>query len=296
MSEKIGFVGLGSMGSAMAANILAAGYALRVYNRTADKAKPLVEQGATQAQTPGGTAEPGGIVVSMLTNDKALEEVTLGRDGLAEALGQGGIHLSMSTVSPDTARRLAEEHEKRGSVYLAAPVFGKPDAAESRRLWIAVSGNAAAKERVRPVLETMGQGVQDFGDDAGAASLVKLTGNFLFGATIEALGEAYTLAQKGGVSRQAVHEFFTQTLFACPAYQNYGKMIASGEYQPVGATPSLIRKDFGLILAESQKSQAPMPLASLIHDRLTTLVAKGKEDQDWAGFAGEISENAGLSQ
>ena len=294
MSETVGFIGLGGMGSAMAANLMEAGFALRVYNRTPGKAKPLVEMGAAQADTPGGAVTRGGLVVSMLTNDQALEEVTLGENGLAEALGVGGVHVSMSTVAPDTSRRLAQRHAALGGHFVAAPVFGKPDAAAARKLWIATSGPEEAKTRVRPLLDAMGQGVYDFGEDAGAASVVKLTGNFLLGAAIEAMGEAFTLAQKSGIDRQAVFALFSETLFACPVYKNYGKMIAAEDYQPVGAVPSLIRKDFGLVLDEARAQNVPMPLAGLVHDRLTSMVAKDREDRDWAGFAGEVSESAGL--
>lgn len=293
MSETIGFVGLGEMGSAMAANVLKAGFALHVYNRTPEKVRPLVKQGAAQADTPAEAAAAG-VVVTMLTNDAALEEVTTGKNGLAGALGKDGVHVSMSTVSPETARRMADAHQAHGEWYVAAPVFGKPDAAAAKKLWIATSGPPEAKARLGPLLDSMSQGLYDFGDDPGAANTVKLAGNFLLGAAIEAMGEAFTLAQKSGIERQAIYEMFTQTLFACPVYKNYGHMIASEEYQPVGARPSLIRKDLGLVLAEASTHQVPMPLANLVHDRLTALVAKGREDRDWAGFAGEISEAAGL--
>ena len=294
MNETIGFIGLGGMGSAMAANVLKAGFGLRVYNRTPERAGPLVEQGAWQADTPAGAAQAGGIVVTMLTNDQAVEEVAFGENGFGEALGEGGIHVSMSTISPELSRRLAERHAALGTRYVAAPVFGKPDAAAAQKLWIATSGPEDAKARVRPLLDAMGQGVHDFGGDAGAANVVKLCGNFLLGAAIEAMGEAFTLAQKNGIPRQAVYELFTSTLFACPVYQNYGKLIAAEHYQPIGAVPSLIRKDFGLLLQEAKNSHVPMPLAGLVHDRLTAMVAKGREDRDWAGFAQEVSESAGL--
>ena len=294
MNETIGFIGLGSMGSAMAANVQKAGIEMRVYNRTSEKAKALVEKGAVQADTPAGAAQTGGIVVTMLTNDQAVEEMAFGENGFGEVLGEGGVHVSMSTISPELSRRLAERHAALGTQYVAAPVFGKPDAAAAQKLWIATSGPETAKARVRPVLEVMGQGVYDFGEDAGAANVVKLCGNFLLGAAIEAMGEAFTLAQKNGVSRQSVYELFTSTLFACPVYQNYGKLIAAEHYQPIGAIPSLIRKDFGLLLQEAKTSHVPMPLASLVHDRLTAMVARGREDRDWAGFAQEVSDSAGL--
>ena len=294
MSETIGFIGLGGMGTAMAANLLKAGFTLKVYNRTPHRAEPLVALGATQVHSIAEAAEEGGIVITMLTNDAAVQAVAFGDSGFGEALGTGGIHVSMSTISPEASRQLAQLHNAQQSYYVAAPVFGKPDAAAAQKLWIATSGPIEAKTRIQPLLDAMGQGIYDFGDDPGAANVVKLTGNFMFGAAIEAMGEAFTLAQKNGISRTAVYDFFSETLFNCPVYKNYGKLISEEHYQPIGALPSLIRKDFGLILQEAQNSAVPMPLASLVHDRLTAMVAKGREDRDWAGFAGEISENAGL--
>ncbi len=294
MSETIGFIGLGGMGTAMAANLLKGGFHMKVYNRTPHRAEPLVALGATQVHSVAETAEEGGIVVSMLTNDAAVQTVAFGDGGFGHMLGAGGIHVSMSTISPEASRRLATRHNEQHSQYIAAPVFGKPDAAAAQKLWIATSGPAEAKTRIQPLLDAIGQGVYDFGDDPGAANVVKLAGNFLLGAAIEAMGEAFTLAKKNGIPRTAVYDFFSETLFNCPIYKNYGKLISEEHYQPIGAVPSLIRKDFGLILQESQNSAVPMPLASLVHDRLTAMVAKGREDRDWAGFAGEISENAGL--
>ena len=294
MSETIGFIGLGGMGAVMAASLLDAGFALKVYNRTPHRAEPLVRRGAVQVGSIAEAATEGGVVVTMLTNDAAVEAVAFGDSGFGAALGTGGVHVSMSTIAPETSRHLARLHDAQQSYYVAAPVFGKPDAAAAKKLWVATSGPAEAKTRIQPVLDAMGQGVYDFGDDPGSANVVKLTGNFMFGAAIEAMGEAFTLAQKNGISRTAVYDFFTETLFNCPVYKNYGKLISEEHYQPIGAVPSLIRKDFGLILDAARQAAVPMPLASLVHDRLTAMVAKGREDRDWAGFAGEISENAGL--
>jgi 3-hydroxyisobutyrate dehydrogenase-like beta-hydroxyacid dehydrogenase len=291
--ETIGFIGLGAMGAAMATSLLKAGFNLRVYNRTVEKARPLLERGATLARSPAEAVEPGGIAVTMLTDDRAVEDVTLGANGLLERLGDG-IHLSMSTIAPHTARRLADLHRERGASYVASPVFGKPDVAAQGKLWIASSGDGAARTQVRPIQEAIGQRVVDFGDDPGAANVIKLAGNFMFGAAIEAMAEAFTLVQKHGVPRRQAYEFFTQTLFDCPAYHAYGELIASEHYQPVGARPSLIRKDFRLILEAADEELVPMPLAELIHERLTATVAKGREDADWAGFAREVSEGAGL--
>ncbi len=295
MKETVGFVGLGGMGAAMAANLLRAGYPLRVWNRTPGRAGPLVAEGARPAATPAdAAAAPGGIVITMVSDDRALEEVTHGPRGVLTGLGRGGVHLSMSTVSPALARRLAEEHRRHGAAYLAAPVFGKPEVAAARQLRIVVAGDEQARQRARPVLDALSQGVHDFGDDPGSANVVKLCGNFLLGAAIEAMAEAFTLAQKHGVPRRQVHEFFSRTLFDCFVYRGYGELVASETYEPVGAKPSLIRKDYGLILDAANDALTPMPLARLIHERLTSTVAKGRDDRDWAGFAREVSEAAGL--
>ena len=296
MNQVIGFIGLGNMGLPMASNLIEAGYTLQVYNRTPEKARSLVDKGAKLANNPSDVVESEGIVITMLANDQALEAVVLGENGILEKLGTGGIHLSMSTVSPATAQNLAKYHERRGTHYLAAPVFGRPDAAAAKKLWICLSGNGTAKERVLPVLNRLGQGVFDFGEDVGAANVVKLTGNFLIISAIEAMAEAFTLAEKNGIDRTQVAELFGQTLFACPIYQNYGRMIAQQQYQPAGFKLSLGLKDVTLALQTARDSQMPMPLASLLHDRLMAAVAKGRGDIDWTGLALEISEEAGIKE
>jgi 3-hydroxyisobutyrate dehydrogenase-like beta-hydroxyacid dehydrogenase len=293
MKETVGFIGLGGMGLAVATNLLKAGFGLRVYNRTAEKARPLLELGARLARSPAEAAEPGGIVVTLVSDDRAVEDVTLGANGFLGGLGDG-VHLSMSTIAPRTARRLAALHQEHGGRYVASPVFGKPEVAARAKLWVVTSGDAASRARVRPLQEAISRQVFDFGDEAGAANVIKLAGNFLLGAAIEAMAEAFTLAQKHGVPRQQTYEFFSQTLFDCFVYRGYGELIASEHYQPVGARPSLIRKDYGLILEAAGEGLVPMPLAALIHERLTATVAKGREDADWAGFAREVSEGAGL--
>ncbi len=294
MNEVISFIGLGSMGLPIAMNLLESGYNLRVYNRTAQKAQPLVEKGAELVSNPADVVEPGSIAISMLANDQAVEEVVLGENGILEKLGSGGVHISMSTVSPTTAEKLAQQHQQQGSHYLAAPVFGRPDAAATRKLWICLSGNAAAKERALPLLNVLGQKVFDFGEQVGAANVVKLSGNFLIVSAIEAMAEAFTLAQKNGIERSQVAELFGQTLFACPIYQNYGRLIAQEQYEPAGFKLSLGLKDVELALQTAKESQMPMPLASLVRDRLISAVAKGRGDIDWTGLALGVSEEAGL--
>jgi 3-hydroxyisobutyrate dehydrogenase-like beta-hydroxyacid dehydrogenase len=295
MSERIGFIGLGNMGQPMARNLLKAGFELRVYNRNAAKAKPLVELGAQQVFRPSEVVEPGGIVITMVANDSALESVVLGNEGFLERLGPNGIHLSMSTVSPATAHKLADFHAKHGSIYLAAPVFGRPEAAAARKLWICLSGPQAGKERVQPVLNALGQGIFDFGEDPGAANVVKLAGNFLIAAAMEGMAEALTLAEKNGIDRSKVIDMLGQTIFACPIYQNYGKTIAEKRYTPPGFYLSLGLKDVGLVLQTADSAKVPMPFASLLHDRFLASVAKGRGDMDWSALALDVSEDAGLS-
>ena len=295
MSETIGFIGLGNMGQPISTNILKAGFALRVYNRSAHKAQPLVEQGAQQVSRPRDVVEAGGIVVSMVANDSALESITLGEDGILARLGPGGVHISMSTIAPATARRLSELHAERECAYVTAPVFGRPEAAAAGKLWIVSAGAQAAKERVRPILEAIGQKTFDFGEAPEAASLVKVTGNFLIAAAMEAMAEALTLAEKNGVERTAVIEMLSQTIFASPIYQNYGRSIANKQYTPVGFEMQLGLKDVNLALQTAAQSSVPMPLASLLHDRLLTGVAKGRAEMDWMALALGVSEDAGLA-
>ncbi len=294
MSKTIGLIGLGSMGLPIGENLLKSGYRLRVYNRTIAKAQPLIEQGAQAVGCPSEAVEPDGMVITMVANDAALEEITLGKTGLAEKLGAGGIHLSMSTVSPETAEKLAEHHRQHRAEYVACPVFGRPDAVAARKIWICLSGNSAAKERARPILEALSQGMFDFGEAAGAANIVKLTGNFMIMSAIESMAEGFALAEKNGIDRTKIAELFGQTLFACPVYQNYGRMIASQTYEPAGFKLSLGLKDITLALQTAQASQMPMPLASLLRDRLLASVAEGHGEMDWTALALKASEEAGL--
>jgi 3-hydroxyisobutyrate dehydrogenase-like beta-hydroxyacid dehydrogenase len=294
--QPVGFVGLGLMGGPMAANLLKAGFDLSVYNRSADKARPLVEAGARRATTPRDVATPGGIVVTMVADDNVLEAVTTGADGFGERMGAGGLHVSMSTISPQTSARLAAWHAERGSQYIAAPVFGRPPAAAAAKLWIVQSGDAAAKARAQPILSAMGQGVFDFGEQPGAANVAKLAGNFLIVCVLEGLAEAQTLAEKNGVDRKALSDLLTQTLFGCPVYQSYGPLIAAGHSEQIGFLLRLGLKDVRLVQQIAEQSHTPMPFASVVHDRLISAIAKGRGDMDWTALALNVSEDAGLKK
>ncbi|HLK86885.1 MAG TPA: NAD(P)-dependent oxidoreductase [Candidatus Binataceae bacterium] len=295
MNSEIGFIGLGAMGEPMAANLAAAGFKLRVFNRTASKADALVAAGAARAERAGDAVTSGGVAITMLADDAALEQVTLGKDGIAQRLGRGGIHLSMSTVAPATARRLAELHRAHGGSYIAAPVFGRPDAAKARRLWILAAGPAASRAAVRPLLDAMGQGVFDFGEAPASANVAKLIGNFLIAANLEAMSEAFAIAEKQGVDRAAVAEMLASTLFACPIYQGYGKAIAAKRFTPVGFRMPLGLKDVELALGMAREVTMALPMGSLVRDRLIATLAKGRGEMDWSAIALSVLDDAGLS-
>jgi 3-hydroxyisobutyrate dehydrogenase-like beta-hydroxyacid dehydrogenase len=292
MAERIGFIGTGNMGLPMATNLIRAGFVLRVYNRTPGKAMSLAELGAETAADLNAVAESGGILVTMISDDLALEEIAL--SGAIDRLAPGGVHVSMSTVSPAAARKVARQHEALGVYYVAAPVFGRPEAAAARKLWICVSGANEARQRVMPVLGALGQQVYEFGDDPSAANVVKLAGNFLIGSALEAMSEALTLAEKNGIDRGRFIELMGQTLFACPVYQNYGRALAEERYEPSGFRLALALKDIDLLLRTASSSAVPMPLASLLHDRMVAGIAKGRSEMDWSVIGLGIMEGAGL--
>jgi len=280
MKKKLGFIGLGNMGLEMAKNLITAGYHLQVYNRTAEKADELDASAITKCKSPAEAAANVDVVITMLSNDEVVKETTVGPNGILRTLPRGGIHISMSTLSPDISRELAEAHARAGSIYLTSPVFGRPEAAAAKKLWICTSGDKEAKDSVKPILECMGQGVIDFGEDAGNANVVKIIGNFMIFASVEMMAEAFRLAEDHGLNRAAVAEFFGSTIFNAPVYQNYGKLIAERKYEPVRFTASLGYKDLGLAKALSDKSGTLMPLANATTDRLRRAVEKGWGDRD----------------
>jgi 3-hydroxyisobutyrate dehydrogenase-like beta-hydroxyacid dehydrogenase len=290
--SDVAFFGLGQMGMAMAVRLLEAGHRLTVYNRTADKAFLLEAKGALPAASPEQAVTAGGTLITMVSDDRALRALV--DDRVLSRLGPDGVHLSMSTVSPETARMLAESHTARAVHYVACPVFGRPEAAAAGKLWLCVAGQASTKDRVRPLLEAMGQGVFDFGTEPAAANIVKLAGNFLIAAAIEAMAEALSLAEKGGVDPKAVHELLAQTLFACPIYQNYGRAIVQGRFSPPGFSLALGAKDVRLVRDTARAEQVPMPLAGLLEDRFLRSLANGRGDLDWTAIALDQREACGM--
>lgn len=269
MNETIGFIGLGNMGQPMALNLLKAGYALKVYNRTVSKTETLVAQGAEAVSQPRAAVTTGGIVASIVTNDAALEEIVMS-EGFLEQLGKDGIHLSMSTVSPVTSQRLAAIHASYGSYYVDAPVFGRPQVAAEQKLWICQSGPALAKERVHPLLEAMGQGIFDFGEEVGAANIVKLSGNFISFTAAQAMIEVLSLAKKNEIDPTNVVDMLTQTLFPISIYQIVGKQIALDPEHFAIRRSWIALKDVGLFNEATVRAESQAPLAHCLHDLLAT--------------------------
>jgi 3-hydroxyisobutyrate dehydrogenase-like beta-hydroxyacid dehydrogenase len=294
LTKQLGFIGTGKMGSPMVRNLLRAGYALRVYDPDPRQVAPLVDLGAQAVSSPGETVDEGGIVFSMVPDDEALKEIIFGDEGLLCSLGAGGIHVSMSTVSPGLAEQCAKLYARQGSAYLSAPVFGRPDVAEGGKLAIFLSGAHTAKERVLPHVSILGQHIFDFGEDAQAASVIKIAGNFLIAAALESMAEAAALVEKYGIERSHFMEMIGMTLFNCPVYRGYGPMIAEHRYHPALFRVPLGLKDVNLCMAAAQKAGVPMPLAHLVLDRLQVALNRERAALDWSALALGVSEDAGL--
>ncbi|GAA0614616.1 NAD(P)-dependent oxidoreductase [Kutzneria viridogrisea] len=290
MDQTTGFLGLGSMGLPIARNLARAGHRLRVYNRTAAKAEPLREfENVTIAHTPLEVAEPGGVVLSMLADDNA---VTQASEGLAEALGPDGLHISLSTIAPTTATALAAQ----GCGFLSAPVFGRPDRAESAELIVLSAGEQRHRERARPLLEAIGAAVHELGEDPASANGVKLAGNFLIMSALEAMSEAFAFAEKHGVPRELAAQVLTTTPVLGNAYRGYGAAISSGAYEPAGFALRLGHKDARLVAQAADRLGVPMPIIDLVANRFTAAENKGRGDLDWSALAIEVFESAGLDQ
>ncbi|MBV9776620.1 MAG: NAD(P)-dependent oxidoreductase [Acetobacteraceae bacterium] len=290
---EIGFVGLGPMGSAMAGVLLRHGHRLTVWNRTAEKAEPLVAAGARQAATPAEAAR-GDIVLTSVANDAAVESVALGPDGVIGGLRAGAIHVGTSTVSHALAERLAEAHEARGQRYVAAPVLGRPPAAAEGELFVMAAGEPAAVADARPVLEQLGQRLFVVGERPALANVLKLCCNFLIFTTIEQLSEVFALGEKSGLDRATIFEVLTGSFFGAPVHRNYGRLILERAYDPPGATVDLAVKDTRLVLQAGEALSVPMPLASLVRDRFLSAVARGEAGLDFTVIARQAAEAGGL--
>jgi len=291
---KIGFIGLGSMGSPMASRLLQAGHKVTVYNRTAERAQTLVAMGASRASQVSDACH-GDVVITMLADDGALESLSFGDAGVIRSLGRGAIHVSCSTISVALSKKLTEAHAAKGQQFVSAPVFGRPQAAAEGKLFIAAAGLPDALDTCVPVFEALGQRTFRFGADPWRANLVKLAGNFLIASVIESLSEAMALAGKAGLEQREFLVFLTSTLFSAPVYETYGRLIAEKQFEPAGFTAPLALKDVRLAIAAGEGLHAPLPIASLVHDRLLRLLARGGDSLDWSAISKLAAEDAGLN-
>src|SRR5579863_2825107 len=290
---KLGFIGLGHMGAAMAANLVKAGHDVSVFNRTSARARPLLELGAHAAADVGAACDQKDAVITMLADDDAASAIALGEGGLVAHLPKGSIHLSMSSISVALSKRLARAHVLAGQRYVAAPVFGRPAMAAAAKLFIVVAGDPATVEACQPLFRAMGQKAMVIGAEPAAANLVKLSGNFLTAAAIEAMGEALALVAKAGIDRQAYMELLTATVFNASPYTTYGPLIAQNKFEPAAFAAPLAYKDIRLALAAAENLRVPMPMGSLLHDRFLRLLVAGGEHLDWSALGGLAAQDAG---
>jgi 3-hydroxyisobutyrate dehydrogenase-like beta-hydroxyacid dehydrogenase len=292
---RIAVLGLGKMGAPMAQNLCKAGHQVAVWNRNPDKAAPLAASGARVAASPADAVRDVELALTMLADDAAVERTVEATDGLLDSLPAGAVHVSSSTISVTLSARLAALHAAKGQRYVAAPVFGRPDAAEAAKLFVVAAGAADAIDAAQPVFDAIGQRSFRVGAEPHQANVVKLCGNYLLVATVQTLGEAVALARGSGVEAAALIEVLTETLFGGVVHRGYGAAIARQHVRPAGFTLELTLKDVRLALEAARGAAVPMPVASLLQDATLTAVRRGYADADLAALARVTAENAGLS-
>ncbi len=290
---KIAFIGLGRMGAGMARNVLRAGHSVAVYNRSREKAQALAADGARVASSPADAARDAEAVMTMLADDHALEQIVFANDGIASAMKAGCVHISHSTISTALARRLTAEHAHRKQGYLSVPVFGRPEAAESKNLLVVAAGPNELVDRCRPLFEAIGKQTFVIGAEPWQANVAKVCGNFMVASAIEALGESFATLRKAGVAPEIFLDVM-HSLFGSQVITGYGRAIAQEKFEPAGFALKLGLKDVRLVLAASEECASPMPLASLLHDHLLSGLAQGQGEMDWSSMTQVIARNAGL--
>jgi 3-hydroxyisobutyrate dehydrogenase-like beta-hydroxyacid dehydrogenase len=290
---KIAFIGLGRMGVGMARNLLRAGHTLAVYNRSREKAEALAVEGPRVASSPADASRDAEVVMTMVADDRAVEQIVFGNDGVASSMKAGCVHLSHSTISTVLARKLTAEHSQRGQGYLSVPVFGRPEAAETKNLLVVAAGPSEMVDRCRPLFDAIGRQTFVVGTEPWQANVAKVCGNFMIVSVIEAFGEAYATLRKAGVAPQSFLEIMN-SLLGSQVIANYGRIVAQEQFEPAGFALKLGLKDVRLVLAAADECSAPMPLASLIHDHLLSALAQGQGEMDWSSFTQVIARNAGL--
>jgi 3-hydroxyisobutyrate dehydrogenase-like beta-hydroxyacid dehydrogenase len=290
----IGFIGLGQMGAGMAANLVKAGHHVTVYNRSPQKVEAAARQGAEPARIVADACT-GDVVFTMLANDDAVADMAFGDDGIIASLRPGATHVSSSTISVDLSERLTGAHISAGQKFIAAPVFGRPDAAEAGKLFVVAAGDPDPVKAAKPLFDAIGQRTFVVSETPKAANLVKLSGNFLIASAIESLGEAMALVAKGGVDKHQYLDILTSTLFSAPVYKTYGALIADEKFEPAGFAAPLGQKDIRLALEAAEELRVPLPIANLLRDRFLTLLANGGEHLDWSAISRLAARDAGAT-
>ena len=288
---NVAVIGLGAMGDPMARNLLQAGHAVTVHNRTASKADAFRALGARVAGTAADAVRDVEAAITIVADDRALDEIVASGVG---ALRSGAVHVSMSTISVALSRRLAESHAANNQHYVAAPVFGRPDAAAARKLFVVAAGDPAQIERCRPLFDAVGQKTFVAGDRPEMANVVKLAGNFMITAAVETLAEALAFTEKSGLDPRRFIDVMTDSLFAAPIYRTYAAMLLERGFQPAGFKLPLAIKDNRLLLSAAEQAAAPMPLASLIRDRMLSAMAQGLAESDWSVISQVSRRDAGV--
>ena len=291
---KVGFVGLGRMGQAMAGRLLGAGHEVAVYNRTPEKAKPLADAGAKVVRSIAEAASFGEVTFTMLTDDAAVDEVARQRGGLLEALPKGGIHVCSGTHGVDVVRELDASHKEKGQILVAAPILGRPEQVTAGVVGVVAGGPADAVKRCAPLFAAIGRRTFEAGKDPAAAASIKLANNFVLGCAIEAMGEGFALVRKYGVAPKVFQDVMTDGLFAAPAYKVYGKIIVDEAYDEAGQMAKNGLKDANLALDAGKAMGVPLPSGEVWRDRLASAVARGEGEKDWAVMALEQARASGL--
>lgn len=289
---NIGFIGLGKMGKAIAGLLLGSGHKVTVWNRSRDAVQELVAKGAQAVAEPSELGKSD-FLLSILANDAATRSVFVDQ-GVLEAAHPGLIHINLATISVAWAKELAELHRQRKVGYVAAPVFGRPDAAAAGKLNVVVAGDPATVSKAQPILDAVGQKTWPVGEQPEKANVVKIAGNFMIASAIETMGEAVALSRSHGVKADAFLDILTNTLFAAPAYKLYGGLIAAEKYKPAGFAAPLALKDVRLALSAADENNVPMPFANVLRDSLMELIATGGGDEDWVALAHVAARRAGL--
>ncbi|AKS22978.1 MAG: Putative NAD-binding 6-phosphogluconate dehydrogenase [Leptospirillum sp. Group II 'C75'] len=290
------WIGTGNMGLPMAKNLLRSGIRLGVHNRTPQRLAPLLKAGAHAIADLRGSLSGTPLVFTMLADDAAVKETVLKEGGLLDSLPQGGVHVSMGTLSPGFVLELSKTHTERGQILVSAPVFGRPDRAEAGTLTIVAAGPQKTLESLLPLLEHLGSPVFCVGEDPSLANHIKVLGNFTLAGLLETLAESLSLARRVGVSPGQLVEILDTALYRSPVFRNYGQLMAREDFQPAGFRMRLGLKDVRLVQKEADRVDVALPLADLLHAGFLAGIHRGMEDWDWSALGQVRAEDAGAAR